>query len=87
MAQQIFSVTENIYCLKLLFLRPNQHLFEFSSNINNRIKYATCLKLTIEVTDVVLVHLLLTLNIFDMLLWCVFADFEDLNSRWNTLLP
>ena len=48
MAQQIFSVTENIYCLKLLFLRPNQHLFEFSSNINNRIKYAICLKLTID---------------------------------------
>ena len=59
MAQQIFSVTENKFIVwnNGFFLRPNQHLFKFSSNVNNRIKYAICLKLTIEVTDFVLVHL------------------------------
>ena len=49
------------------FLGPTRiYLFEFS-NINNRVKYEMCLKLTIEVPDVILVYLLLTLNIFDML--------------------
>ena len=44
-----------------------------------------CLKLTIEVPYVALVSLLLTLNIFDMLFYCVFYDFEYINSKWNTL--
>ena len=42
------------------------YLFKFS-NINSRIKCKTCSKLTIEVPDIVLVSLLLTLNIFDSL--------------------
>ena len=41
------------------------YLFEFSNNTNSRIKCKLCSKLTIEVPDVVLVSLLLTLNIFD----------------------
>ena len=44
------------------------------------------LKLATEVPDVILVYLLLTLNIFDTLFQCVFADFEDKNGGgWNTL--
>ena len=42
------------------------YLFEFS-NTNSRTKCKICLKLKIEVADVVLVSFLLTLNIFDML--------------------
>ena len=62
-----FSVTESN------FIAWNYHfadlaiiyLFEFS-NVNSRIKRELCLKLTIEVPDVILMSLLLTLNIFDM---------------------
>ena len=43
-------------------------------------------KLTIETPDVDLVSLLLTLNIFDMLLYCIFCYFENVNVGWNTLL-
>ena len=53
-----------------------------------------CSKLTIEASDIVLVSLLLTLNIFDPLFQSfyvfvvvVFADFEHVNGEWNTLLP
>ena len=48
------------------------YLFEFS-NINSRIKCKICLKLPVELPDVVLVSLLLTLNKFDLLFLCVFA--------------
>ena len=43
------------------------YLFEFC-NINSRIKCNICSKLTNEAPDVVLVSLLLSFNIFDMLL-------------------
>ena len=63
------AVTENkllfetMYC----FSGPTSiYLFEFS-NTNSRINCKICLKLTVEVPDVVLVSLLLTLNIFDTL--------------------
>ena len=55
-AQQIFSVTENKFIVwNYRFSDPTSiYLFEFS-NINNRIKCKICLKLTTEVTDVILV--------------------------------
>ena len=49
-------------------------------------KGGICSKLTIEVTDFVLVFSLLTLNIFDTFL-VFFAQFEHLNAGQNTLLP
>ena len=50
-----FSSSTNIYFLEF-------------SNINSAIKCETCSKLTIEVPDVILLYLLLTLNIFDKFL-------------------
>ena len=54
-------------CLKLSFLRPNQHFLIELSNTNGRIKCKICLKLTKEVPDIILVSLLPILNIFDTL--------------------
>ena len=72
-ANIFLKVTEKNYCLKPPFLRPNRHLlFEFSY-IDTRIKCKVCSKLTKEVPDLVLVSSLLILNIFDMLLNCVFC--------------
>ena len=62
------------------------YLFKFN-NFNNRIKCEICSKLTIELSDVVLVSLLLTLNVFDTLFYCFFADLEHVNGGWNILLP
>ena len=44
-------------------------------------------RLTIEVPDVGLVSLLLTLNIFGALFKCFLAGFEHESAGWNTLLP
>ena len=57
--QYIFpSYWKQIYCLKLLFLRPNRHIYLIKfSNINSRIKWKICSKLTIEAPDVVCEHI------------------------------
>ena len=78
------SYWKQIYCLKLEF--PKQHLFGFSNN-NSRINCKLHSKLTTEAPDVALMSLLLTLNIFNLLFQCFFADFEHVNAGWNTLLP
>ena len=62
------------------------YLFKFST-INGRIKCKICSQLTVELPDVVLVSLLSTLNVFDTLFYCFFADFDHVNGGWNTLLP
>ena len=64
-----FSVTENKFIAwNCHFSGPTSiYLLEFS-NINSRIKCAICLNLTIEASDFDLVSLLLTLNIFDIVL-------------------
>ena len=49
--------------------RVLEYLFQFNGN-SSRLNFKTCSKLTIETPDVVLVHLLLTLNIFDELFQC-----------------
>ena len=54
--------------ITIFFCPTNIYLFEFS-NINSRIKCKTCLKLTIEVPDVILVSLLLTLPVLVFLCW------------------
>ena len=63
--------------------RVSEYLFKFS-NTNSRINCKICSKLTTEASDVILVSLLLTLNIFDVLFQCFLADFKHLNARWNT---
>ena len=75
-AQQIFlahrtiyfsQLLKTIFCLKLLFLKPNQHFLLEFSNMKSRIQCKICSNLTIEAPDVVLVFLLLTLNVFGTL--------------------
>ena len=58
------------------------YLFKFN-NINCRIKSKICSKLTIEVTNFILVSLLLTVTCCSSVF---FADFEHVNGRWNTIL-
>ena len=43
-------------------------------------------KVNIEVPDIVLASLLLTLNYFSHLFECVSTDFEHVNGGWNTLM-
>ena len=72
------TVTENECIIwNLLFLRPNRHLFKFSNN-NSIIMCKICSKLTIEASDIVLVSLILTLNIFDLLFSCFVVVIVDL---------
>ena len=40
-----------------------------------------------ELPDIVLLSLLLTLNILGTLFYCLIADFEHVIVRWITLLP
>ena len=54
------------------------------SIINSKIKCKICSNLTIQLPEVNLVSLLLTLNVFDTLFYCFFADFEHVNGGWNT---
>ena len=82
-AQNIFPVHRPIYFSKLLkekllsdtTIPQAQPAFIClnSAILTVEKKCEICSKLTKETTDVVLVFLLLTLNRFDMLLWCVFC--------------
>ena len=76
------------FCLKLLFLRPNQHFLLGFSNINNRIQWKeNFLKVNYRSTRCWSGAFIVKLdNTWHVVLVLFFADFEHVNSGWNALL-
>ena len=68
----LFTITENKFIVWNYRFAGSTciYLFQFS-NINSRLTYKLCLDLTMDTSDVILVSLLLTLNIFYTLLCCI----------------